>query len=157
MREEKCARLRQGEFHLPTRRTGPDHTSQGEAQIWNFEIAGIGDEAAWRTVSSGDTVRYAAPELIEIAGALPTMESDTYSFALLVLECITEEKPFSHLERDAAVVHARITKKQFPPRPPKQDQEEPISDKLWERMMNCWSWDPKNRPTMEDVQKSFIN
>jgi len=98
----------------------------------------------------------AAPELI-VNGALPTMESDTYSFALLVLECITEEAPFSHLEREAAVVHARINKRQIPPRPPKQDQKEPISDELWNLMMDCWNWVPKNRPTIEVVQKFFIS
>ena len=130
--------------------------SKGEAQIWNFEMARIGDEAVIRTVSSGDTVRYGAPELIETYGTPPTMESDTYSFTLMVLECVTEERPFFHLERDAAVLHARITKRQLPPRPPKQDQKEPISDELWNLMTDCWNPVPKNRPTMEVVQKFFV-
>ena len=158
MREEKCTCLRPGEFHyLPTRGAGPADTSKGEPQIWNFEIARIADETSEKvtvgTVSSGDGVRYAAPELIEINGALATMDSDTYSFAFLVLECTTEEAPFAHLDRDAAVIHARITKRQFPPRP----RKEIISEKLWKYMMECWHPIPERRPSMADVHNFFLS
>jgi len=136
-------------------------SDEGEPQIWNFEIARIADEtsenAAARTVSSGDNVRYAAPELIRINGAPATKHSDTYSFALLVLECITEEQPFPHLDRDAAVIHVRITKGQSPPRPDRQDQKKHISDRLWKCMEDCWNPAPDRRPSMEFVQKFLID
>ena len=101
---------------------------------------------------SGDVVRYSAPELFH-GDTVPTEASDTYSFAMLILECITEELPFSHLRRDAAVLYARISKKQNPPRP---DGPNRISDDLWDLMTRCWAAEPDERPTMEQVHGSFL-
>lgn len=109
-----------------------------------------------RTVSSGDVVRYAAPELIENTNAPATKDSDTYSFAMLILECITEETPFHNLPRDAAVIHARISKRQFPPRPDGPDQRNRISEDLWELMIRCWAFIPDQRPAMEQVHNFFL-
>ena len=80
------------------------------------------------TVSSG--IRYLAPERIEDGNIPATMQSDVYSFAMLILECVTEEAPFSNIVRDAAVVHARIGKKEIPPRPDGQDRKNRVSDGL---------------------------
>ena len=114
----------------------------------------INENATSKTVSSGDAVRYSAPELIENNNVPATTHSDTYSFAMLILECITEEVPFSHLTRDAAVIHARLTKKQCPPRPDGQGQKNSVSDGLWDIMMRCWAG-PDARPTMDQVH-SFL-
>jgi len=119
-----------------------------------------------KTVSSGGVVRYLAIELIEDPSGRATMNSDTYSFAMLILECITEEVPFSGLSRDQAVVHARVAKRQSPPRPgirnleDLKDPENPkscISDSLWDLMMRCWSEKPEDRPTMEYVHRFFVD
>ena len=108
-----------------------------------------------KTVSSAEIVRYAAPELIKNADSSPTMESDTYSFAMLILECITEGVPFSNITRDAAVIHARINKKQCPPRPDGPEGDKYVSDGLWELMNRCWSLKPDLRPTIEQVHSFF--
>ena len=113
-----------------------------------------------KTVSSGGVVRYLAIELIEDPSSRATMNSDTYSFAMLILECITEEVPFSGLSRDQAVVHARVTKRQSPPRPGIRNLEDPkgcISDDLWDLMTRCWSEKPEDRPTMEYVHRFFAD
>ena len=113
-----------------------------------------------KTVSSGGIVRYLAIELIEDPSGRATMNSDTYSFAMLILECITEEVPFSGLSRDQAVVHARVAKRQSPPRPGTRntkDSESCISDGLWDLMMRCWSEKPEDRPTMEYVHMFFAD
>ena len=102
----------------------------------------ISENAMSKTVSSGDAVRYAAPELIEDNSAPPTKSSDTFSFGMLILECITEEVPYSNLPRDAQVMHARTTKKQCPSRPDGKEPRNRVSDGLWELMMRCWSIDP---------------
>ena len=117
----------------------------------------INENTISKTVSSGDVVRYSAPELIENNNVLATMNSDTYSFAMLILECITEEVPFSSLTRDASVIHARISKKQDPPRPDGQDRKNRVSDGLWDLMMRCWSVKPDHRPTMEHVHSFFLH
>ena len=94
-------------------------------------------------------VRYGAPEVIENNSAFATVESDTYSFAMLMLECITEKMPFPDIARDPAVIHARIHKKQSPPRPDGQDRRNRVSDELWDLMNRCWSAQPEQRPTMD--------
>ena len=99
-------------------------------------------------------VRYAAPELIECNNFSATTQSDTYSFAMLIFECITEAPPFDNLHRDAAVVHARITKKIRPTRPGPGGAY-PISDGLWDLMNRCWSTEPKERPSMDHVSSFF--
>ena len=117
----------------------------------------INEDIAEKSVSFGssDAARYSAPEIIE-DNVSATFNSDTYSFAMLLLECITEEVPFSHLHRDAAVIHARISKRQFPPRPEGPDRRKCVSDGLWDLMMRCWATTPHDRPTMEDVH-SFLS
>ena len=122
-------------------------------------MAKIVQESAEITISktaSGDALRYLAPELIENNNASATTESDTYSFAMLILECITEKVPFNGLTRDAAVIHTRITKKQCPPRPSGQDPKNRVSDGLWDLMKRCWSVAHNQRPTMEQVHGFFL-
>ena len=108
-----------------------------------------------KTVSSAEIVRYAAPELIETNNFSATMQSDTYSFAMLIVECITEDVPFSNIARDAAVIHARINKRQNPPRPDRPEGKKYVSDGLWELMNRCWSHKPDQRPPMEHVHGFF--
>ena len=108
-------------------------------------------------MSSGDFVRHSAPELIQDIHLAPTTHSDACSFGMLILECITEEPPFSSLTRDAAVIHARISRKQCPPRPAGQDPKNHVSDGLWELMMRCWAVKPDERPTMGEVYSFFLH
>ena len=101
------------------------------------------------TVSSPAIVRYAAPELLENNNFSATKECDTYSFAMLMIECITENAPFSTIAHDAAVIHARISKRQCPPRPIG------LEDRLWDLMNYCWLLEPDQRPAMELVYSFF--
>ena len=132
---------------------------KGEPRICDFGIARICEEinkdSNTKTTSSGDAVRYSAPELIENSNGSPTTHSDTYSFAMLILECITEEVPFSNIARDATVLHARTVKGQHPSRPDGQDRNH-VSDGLWKLMVDCWAVRPDKRPTMERVHNFFL-
>lgn len=110
-----------------------------------------------KTVSTGDGVRYSAPELLESNNVPPTTHSDTYSFAMLIFECIAEEVPFSNITRDAAIIHARIGKKQNPPRPDGLDPKNRVSDGLWDLMTRCWSIKQDQRPTMDEVHSFFLH
>jgi len=131
---------------------------EGEPQICDFGIARIWEKVNGTTVSmtmtSGGAIRYIATEHLEDGIVPATAQSDTFSFAMLILECITEEMPFSGLARDAAVLHARTTKGQCPSRPDGQNQ---ISDELWELMVRCWAVRPDKRPTMEQVHSFFLD
>ena len=111
------------------------------------------DNTVSKTVSSAAIVRYAAPEVIENNNVLATEESDTYSFAMLMLECITELPPFFYIIRDAAVIHRRIAKKQLPLRP---DWKDGTFDEYWDLMNSCWSVEPGDRPRMAQVHSSLL-
>ena len=92
-------------------------------------------------------VRYLAPELIEDSNTPVTTGSDTFSFGMLMLECVTEETPLF----DLPSFDTRITKIQYPPRPDGPDPKSCVSDLLWELMLSCWSAKCNGRPTMEQV------
>jgi len=86
-------------FTLEPQTTGSPHSGKGEPLICDFWIAKIVEEITEnrisKTASSGDVVRYSATELIE-GGIVPVMiHSDMYSIAMVILECIMEEMPFS--------------------------------------------------------------
>ena len=110
-----------------------------------------------KTMSSSTAVRYAAPELLESNDLQATMHSDTYSFAMLIIECVTEEAPFSNIDRDAQVIHIRIGKKQIPPRPDGVHERQRVSDELWNLMIYCWAIIPEHRPTMDVVHRHFLD
>ena len=106
-------------------------------------------------------MRYLAPELIKDANALETTVSDTFSFGMLMLECITEKVPFFNLSDNAAVIHARTIGERtvgewYPPRPDEPGPTGRVSDLLWEFMLCCWSIQCEQRPTMEEVH-SFLS
>ena len=105
------------------------------------------------TKSPAVDVRYAAPEVIIHNDFPATMSSDTYSFALLILECVTQTPPLSNLYRNAEIIHERIGKKKSPPRP---DGKHHIPDDLWDLMERCWSFVPEPRPPMEEVHRFFL-
>ena len=124
-------------FTLEPQTTGSPHSGKGEPLICDFWIAKIVEEITEnrisKTASSGDVVRYSATELIE-GGIVPVMiHSDMYSIAMVILECIMEEMPFSDLPRDAAS-STRRSSRDCPPRPGVRDAESSkngVSDGLW--------------------------
>ncbi|KAF9783716.1 kinase-like domain-containing protein [Thelephora terrestris] len=133
-------------------------TQEGEPQLCDFGIAALVEDAnGSRNTSSGEMIRYAAPELIRDNCSTRTVSSDTYSFAMLILVCVTEEVPFLNITHDAAVVHARITNGPLlPSRPNELEGGEWVSDGLWNLMERCWSYSPGQRPTMEEIHRFFL-
>ena len=129
--------------------------------ICDFEIARIWEEingtTTSKTVPIGGYVRWMDSRHIGNNDGPITADSDTYSFAMLILECITEDVPFSNLTHDAAVLHARVVKGQRPLRPDRQDPKNCIPDDLWELMMRCWADKPDPRPTMKQVRSFFLH
>ena len=116
-----------------------------------------GNESTTSKTASGEAIRYSAPELISKNEALPTTKSDAYSFAMLILECITEKIPFHNLTRDADVIHMRLNKMQCPLRPDGPAQKDRVSDDFWSLMNRCWSLEPNDRPTLENIHSFFLN
>ena len=74
-----------------------------EAMVEQVTGQTISDDLTSSTLAGGDT-RWKAPELIEDA-APPSKASDTYSYAMAVLELLTEKPPYSERKRNARVLH----------------------------------------------------
>ena len=98
----------------------------------------------------GRSARWLAPELI--AGQSPSKEADTYSYAMAILELLTERRPYPDVRRDAAVIH-RIMSGEEPARPQGVD----ISDALWVLMQKCWQRNTLSRPLMAEVTSFFMD
>ena len=74
---------------------------KSELPVCDFGMAEIlheiNNNTATETVSSGDIVRYGAPELVDTNGASATEHSVTYSSAMLILGRNTGRGTSSHL------------------------------------------------------------
>lgn len=133
---------------------------KGEPQICDFGAAKIAEErtknmTASPAVGDLDTLRYLAPELIEGGNVPPTTNSDAYSFAMLMLECIAEKIPFSDCPPDIEAIRDRILGGRCPPRPDGPDPRVRVPIGLWSLMLRCWDTKCNHRPTMEQIH-SFL-
>lgn len=115
-------------------------------------IEEVTEKSASATLTTGGSARWLAPELIE--GKSPSKEADTYSFAMAVLELVTEKHPFADCKRDAQVIHNILFLKKTPTRP--QGDNSWLSDELWVLMQRCWGKDSSSRPSMVEVSSTLV-
>ncbi|KAJ7277826.1 kinase-like domain-containing protein [Mycena rebaudengoi] len=133
---------------------------QGVACITDFGLSKIIDENGFTTSSVG-TERYMAPELFIVVsrgtnpqpkhGSRTTKSSDTYSFALLVLEwsliqILTTVPPKRH-PRGIFITEETLLEL----RVERIDYHGTVKDKLWEPLSACLNFDPEARPRISDV------
>ncbi|CAE6513749.1 unnamed protein product [Rhizoctonia solani] len=91
------------------------------------------------------SMRWIAPEVLE--GASARSEAvDVYALGMTILEIITGKVPFDEVSSDQGVIFQVITRT-APTRP----QELASNDRLWALLTQCWSSDPKARPTAREV------
>jgi len=130
-------------------------SQEGNAILCDFglsmilcEIAGI--SALPTGVQDGGSTRYMAPELMQ--GDQPkTNLSDTYAYAMLMIEVFSGSPPFPTLRYDATLVTAVISG-QRPPCPfDLAGEEKDRNERLWRLMQVCWHTKPQYRPVMSDV------
>ncbi|KAF6742353.1 TKL/TKL-ccin protein kinase [Ephemerocybe angulata] len=81
-------------------------TDKGEACICDFGMSKLVEEvtekSASATLTAAGSARWLAPELIEGSISSPTPATDTYSFAMAILELVTGKYPFAERKRDAS-------------------------------------------------------
>ncbi|KAJ2916030.1 hypothetical protein MD484_g4404, partial [Candolleomyces efflorescens] len=89
-------------------------TDKGEACICDFGMSKLVEEvtekSASATLTAAGSARWLAPELIEGSVSSPTFASDTYSFAMALLELYTGKHPFAERKREASVIQDIVTK-----------------------------------------------
>lgn len=132
---------------------GTEIPHQGEARICDFGMSKIieevTEESASATLTAGGSARWMAPELIE--GKSPSMEADTYSYAMAILELLTGKRPFADCKSTAAVIRHIVVLKQIPQRPETLTGTW-LSDELWNLMCSCWAKEFTSRPSMAQVK-----
>ena len=131
--------------------------SNGRARLADFGLLTIISDSTNSTTasssSSGGSTRWMSPELFApekfgLKDKRRTKESDCYAFAMVILEVLTGQVPFSRYEW--FVVPGKVVKGKRPERP--QGPEAAwFTDDLWEMLERCWSPDMKLRPAVEAV------
>ena len=98
--------------------------------------------------TQGGTVRWMSPELIAqqqfgFEKSRPTKSSDCYALGMVIYETISGNLPF-HGDADLAVF-VKVLKGECPPRGVR------FTESLWTMLEMCWTSQPNNRPSIEDV------
>lgn len=113
-------------------------------------IEDVTERTAFSTLTEGGSARWLAPELIE-GRAARGKEADVYSFAMAVLELLSEKHPYPECKLDAQVIHRIVVQNVPPERPKNKAAEVWLSDDLWNLLQHCWHKDATGRPSMKEV------
>ena len=89
------------------------------------------------------------PVQFNIKDSRPTKESDCYALGMVVLEVLSGQVPFTREVNDLMVMN-KVLEGERPGRP---EGAEGVwfTDDLWATLQVCWSRQPSDRPTVEDV------
>ncbi|KAK8880401.1 hypothetical protein M9Y10_003073 [Tritrichomonas musculus] len=99
------------------------------------------------TIGLKGTIHYMAPEIHTKKEY--TKATDVYAFAIIVYEIITNEIPFSNLKAfEIGYKVANNIRPEFKYEPP---------DSYKQLIESCWSQDPKDRPTFDDIVDDLEN
>ena len=77
-----------------------------------------------------------------------TMESDCYALGMVILEVLTDQRPFQHDENFLVIMKVVIGER---PMRPQGAEAVWFTDDLWEMLEKCWSPQPKLRPTARTI------
>lgn len=144
---------------------------EGEIRITDFGLSILqnNDGSLWNTSSSTatGTVRWMAPEILSGLVMKVTSPGDVWSWAVTcwvrnvpdspgaILMCIQQlfsgTYPYSERKTDASVAQAVISTRETLPR------IDSIPDSLWSILLRCWSRDPAERPSTEEVTTMLEN
>jgi hypothetical protein len=98
------------------------------------------------------------PEKFNFKNGRVTKESDCYALGMVVLEVLTGQVPFAchyHI-----TVMKKVTDGERPERP-RGPEAVWFTDGLWETLEQCWSHQPKLRPSikvvLERLEQSFVD
>ena len=98
--------------------------------------------------SPGGSERYLAPEMvISKTVERPTVSSDCYAFAMVILELTTLQPPFCERENTLSVGPAVV--QGFRPRRPETGLL--VGEPLWRLVRDLWDGVPEDRPPMQEV------
>ncbi|CUA72129.1 Ephrin type-A receptor 10 [Rhizoctonia solani] len=96
------------------------------------------------------SVRWTAPEILEDKTGITT-QADIYALGMTILEVITGEVPYYGVREMALFL--KIIKPEYPKRPELHiSSQNECGNLLWSLLLDCWSYEPKLRPTAASIQ-----
>jgi len=103
------------------------------------------------TASPGGSVRYLAPEMFKSKKVVrPTVHSDCYAFAMVIIELTTLQDPFCERENTISVGPA-VVRGLRPGRPEVGLLAGIRGEPLWRLVKELWHGEPERRPPMQEV------
>ncbi|QRV95293.1 Tyrosine kinase family catalytic domain protein [Ceratobasidium sp. AG-Ba] len=99
-----------------------------------------------------DGFRWMAPEMFSADNPALQTSSDVWSWGMMALELISGLAPF-HLVQNTWMIIKKIETKGLPARTdhPKFEEYSLEPDRMWRLLESCWAYDPRERPTIDDV------
>ena len=126
----------------------------GHARLADFGLLTLvldftNSTASGSTAGAG-TTRWMSPELLHpehfnLTDSRPTKESDCYALGMVILEVLSGEVPFPRCNKFAVML--KVVEGKRPERP----DGAWFTNDLWRTLEQCWSSQPKDRPTAETV------
>eukprot|EP00931_Biecheleriopsis_adriatica_P075239 TRINITY_DN49155_c0_g1_i1.p1 TRINITY_DN49155_c0_g1~~TRINITY_DN49155_c0_g1_i1.p1 ORF type:complete len:713 (+),score=113.31 TRINITY_DN49155_c0_g1_i1:33-2171(+) len=107
-----------------------------------------------RSLAEGGTVRWSAPEMFAKTVRTASLASDVFSFGRIVYYILTGCKPLFNLKKDELL--QCIDRKELPD----MDWQEVslvCPDEAKNLAESCCSWDPRDRPSMDDVIRELYS
>ncbi|KAG8976856.1 hypothetical protein FRC05_002793 [Tulasnella sp. 425] len=113
----------------------------GKALLGDYGL-GASAESSLTGKTPGASARWSSPEVI--SGEPATVQSDMWSWACVVLQMITGDRPYPDIEEDDEIVSILASDK------PNRRTPEPLSEAavpgaLLELLQQCWDFDPWSR------------
>ncbi|KAG2073651.1 kinase-like protein [Suillus decipiens] len=113
-------------------------------------------QASWTSTLKGN-MRWMAPERLVLeredgSPTRPSEQSDIFSFGGVMLQVLTNEIPYYYLANDAAIVLC-IARSETPSRARYSE----LSEKYWQFIEQCWSTDPRDRPSTDEANETIRN
>jgi len=88
------------------------------------------------------------PSRFDFENSRPTKESDCYALGMVILEVLSEQLPFEGDWNRMSVV--KVVEGKHPGRP-QGDKGVWFTDELWGVLEQCWSLQPRDRPTAKAI------
>ncbi|CAE6434779.1 unnamed protein product [Rhizoctonia solani] len=126
-------------------------TDFGTSALKNYTL-----EFAATKTKPGLSIRWAAPEILE-NDADNSYEADVYALGMTILEAITGDLPYACIAKECAVV-GQVLQKILPARPEVHILSDDLfGDHLWSLLCQCWTYEPRSRPTVNEVQQQMMS
>lgn len=143
---------------------------RGEACLCDFGLATVRYNGASLTSHlEGGTTRWMAPEQFQPESDFSnsdedsndvsykaTCSSDIWSFGMLCLELLTEERPFPDKILESAVILGLI-QGELPKNPNRKARKYGLNNKLWKALHKCWSREPNLRLPLDSFRSLLVD